>query len=181
MQLNIKVQEEKVEQKEFDLLPDGKYTFVVNKSEAIYRDSDRKVQEEYNADTKEVLVNFEFEVVSDQYKSRRIWQDFTVQYDLPPIEYADKKTGAKRSFDPSVAGRGQLAALADACGIGDELMDSSQLDNATFIGSVVTKKSKDPKYKDKNQISKFYNIDESVPDETVAAPVTAVAKPAWKK
>ena len=182
-EINLNIEEEKSEQVDFSLIPAGtKALFAVNKSQVIFKNKDRQKMEEFTQDTGEVLINFEFEILEGAFKSRRIWQDFCTMWNNPPIEYTDKKTGKQAKFYPEATGRGQLGALADACGLESTLSDSSELHGLTFVGAIGVKKSKDPQYADKNELKKFFSNNSSVSSDDI--PFTATeqkAKPAWKK
>ena len=129
----------------FELLVPGEYRLEVSEisDETVTKDGTGK------------YVTMKFTVVAGEREGTNIFSNYNIKNKNPKAE--------------EIAWR-EISALARA--VGALAGDSDQMLYKPFSAKVGIEKSKDPQYKDKNKIEKFYPLDGSVP-YTAAAPPTA--------
>lgn len=159
---------------DFDLLPAHECMMQVIESEITKKDNGGET------------LSATFELLEGEYQSRRFWEYITLKGSDKAVEF----------------GRRKLGWLANACNGGRPIDDSEELHFKPFLGKIGVNRSKDPNYKDRNDLRGARPLDSqpaapaapanrgaassvsqpsraAPPASTAAAPATAGGRP-WR-
>lgn len=136
----------------FDAIPAGQYIVCARKAEV----------QKTKTGTGE-YVKVEFEILSGEYRGRKLWSQFNVKNDNPKAVEI---------------GRGQMKSFFVAAGLTPEQI--KKVDTASFIGQTAVanvKVEKDETYGDKNVITSFKSEKATVVTSATATP--SVTRPGF--